>query len=278
MSIREILVCVQPTAVSFAHIDGAAHIAADQGARLTILFVQPERDIPLTARLQDETIDKRLETEEQDIARRVRRTVEERIAHLGISQRWLEAIGPVEPHLSRQANVTDLIVLEGFSSSGSHGMVNPLIVSQVMASGRAVLAIPPSMSGRTVGRTILVAWDGSRESSRALRDSLPLLTKADRVVVLTVIAPDSKLLVDGEGMVGDIGTYLRDRGIKALPSVVRLSIGTGPFETILEQAQRVGADLLVMGAFGRGRLQEMVLGSITHAALKNWNGAVLVSH
>ena len=55
----------------------------------------------------------------------------------------------------------------------------------VTAAGVPVLALPPDISG-DLGQSILVAWNGSREATRAVQDALPLLQAAERVMLCAV--------------------------------------------------------------------------------------------
>src|SRR5579884_3470585 len=51
----------------------------------------------------------------------------------------------------------------------------------VMGAGRPVLVVPYAGAFATVGRRVLIAWDGSREAVRALNDAMPLIAGAERV-------------------------------------------------------------------------------------------------
>jgi nucleotide-binding universal stress UspA family protein len=62
-----------------------------------------------------------------------------------------------------------------------------------MAAGRPVLVVPYAGNFETVGKRILVAWDGTREANRALNDALPLLADSEAVTVMFVGANERAL-------------------------------------------------------------------------------------
>jgi nucleotide-binding universal stress UspA family protein len=49
-------------------------------------------------------------------------------------------------------------------------------------------------------------------------------------------------------------------------------------ELLLSQAADFGADLIVMGAYGHARFQELVLGGVTRTMLQAMTVPVLMSH
>ena len=61
----------------------------------------------------------------------------------------------------------------------------------VMATGRPMLLVPFAGELGLVGRRVLIAWDGTREASRALHDALPLIARAEAVCVMMVRARDA---------------------------------------------------------------------------------------
>ena len=81
-----------------------------------------------------------------------------------------------------------------------------------MASGRPVLVWPYTGKFPTPGRTVLVAWNATREATRALHDSMPFLKRADRVVVASIAASP-----DESSMAESLVQSLVRRGVKAEP-------------------------------------------------------------
>ena len=102
---------------------------------------------------------------------------------------------------------------------------------------------------------------------------MPLLQKADRVTVLTVIG--------GTGVPGpsaeQLIRYLQRNGIAAEPLIVELARrNTG--EAILATAKTLGCDLLIKGAYTQNRLREMIFGGATQHVLANGALPVLLAN
>ncbi|MGE4280116.1 MAG: universal stress protein [Magnetospirillum sp.] len=146
----------------------------------------------------------------------------------------------------------------------------------IMNGGRPVLVVPQYGRFDHAGGTILVAWNGSREATRAVYDALPLLACAERVVILTLDGHPSDQSV-GENPGADIALVLARKGVRVElvhSTAGELDVGNA----LLSRCVEIGADLLVMGAFSRHPLRERALGGATHHILKHMTLPVLFSH
>lgn len=170
---------------------------------------------------------------------------------------------------------SDLIVLSQISSERPLPVGGRQMVEQVvMSSGRPVLVVPYIGWRKTLGERITVAWDGGRESARAVSDALPLLMKANEVTLL-VINPHKGN--HGEEPGADIGLHLARHGVKAEVRRAEFSdVDTG--NAILSQVADLSSDLLVMGAYGHSRLRELVVGGVTRTVFEEMTVPVLMSH
>ena len=128
--------------------------------------------------------------------------------------------------------------------------------SALFESGRPVLLAPPTPP-RSIGETILVAWNCSTEQARATALAMPLLRKAKRVVVCTV----EGATVPGPS--GDqIARYLRRNDV--VTEAVTVAAGQRrPGEVLLSQAEAFGCDLMIKGAYTQSRLRQMIFGGTT---------------
>jgi nucleotide-binding universal stress UspA family protein len=125
------------------------------------------------------------------------------------------------------------------------------------------------------GECAIVGWKDSRESRRALTDSLPLLKRAKSVIIVGVCG-DPNTIVDQGGM-QDVARRLASHGIEATVDVVPR--GKGAVSTALEEtANRHRADLIVTGAYGHSRLREWALGGVTEDLIAASSKFVLFSH
>jgi nucleotide-binding universal stress UspA family protein len=164
----------------------------------------------------------------------------------------------------RDAEDDETFIAEGF----------PELV--VLGGARPTLFLPYAGVLPTSFKTVMVAWNGGREAARAIADALPLLTRAGKVVVTTVATTsDTRDMEDLPDV--DVAAYLSRHGVKAeVTRSAGIDIDAG--EWLLSQAADVGADLLVMGAYGHARLREFVLGGVTRTLLKSMSIPVLMSH
>ena len=138
------------------------------------------------------------------------------------------------------------------------------------------LVLPPGWDRDTAFSRVLVAWDGSVEATRAIHAALPFLRDAQRVVLLDGGRPHSPeaecYLPHFEPFV-----YMARHGIEADPMCVGVPSRTAG-ATLLMKADQVGADLIVMGAFGHSRMRERVIGGATRHVLENANIPVFLTH
>jgi nucleotide-binding universal stress UspA family protein len=179
---------------------------------------------------------------------------------------WQEAEGDRGDLLTEAARTTDLL-LSRHAKAGSTEA--PDVLDQlVTAAGVPVLALPPGFSG-DLGRTVLVAWNGSREATRAVHDALPLLREAKRVVLSTVGDEAATTLEAAAAMLRRHGLAVQAHKLDELDG--------NAGEVLLAQAAAHAADLLVMGAYGHTRLRELVFGGATRHVLREATLPVLFS-
>ena len=209
---------------------------------------------------------------EQELAKRQRRFSElvfgkaRKIEWRGSSDYSLKAFAD-------QLRATDLLVLGPDSKVLAESHFNPATI--ILQAGRPVLFVPDNSKNVTLNR-ILIAWKDSRESRRALADSLPYLKKAKNILLLGVRENEqSKKQI--EGILSDVSNYLAHHGIPCKTKAVRPAKQTAA-EEILSQAKDFKPGLIVAGAYGRSRVGEWVFGGVTKTLLETSSCACLFSH
>jgi hypothetical protein len=98
---------------------------------------------------------------------------------------WLKNAPPGDSFVGSHGRVFDVIVMNR-SDRNATDLHNQAINSGLFESGRPILLAPPSPPNQ-IGTNVLIAWNRSTEQARATALAMPLLQKADRVTVLTVI-------------------------------------------------------------------------------------------
>lgn len=140
----------------------------------------------------------------------------------------------------------------------------------LFGAGRACLFVPPKQGASPAFGTVLVAWNGRKESARAIAEAMPILHQAGQVLVTTV---DEGGTISGD----DIARHLSRHGIGSVIGTIPPSLD-GPGRALLDEARRVGANLLVMGGYGHSRFMEWMLGGATRYVLSNATIPVLMAH
>ncbi|MCW7540897.1 universal stress protein [Aquabacterium sp. A7-Y] len=182
------------------------------------------------------------------------------------------------PSMIQHAACADLLVI----GQADHRAPTPAVPwafpqHVILCSGRPVLLVPIKGEFPVVGSRVLVAWNGSREATRAIFDALPLLRAASAVQVVVFDEEDldhgpSCPRPQPEHLLGWLARHSVIAGLSREPHRGRLG------RQLLHKVSEQGADLLVMGCYGHSRLTELVLGGATRAVLADMQVPVLMSH
>lgn len=141
--------------------------------------------------------------------------------------------------------------------------------------GRPVLIVPYIGASDATGKCVLIAWDGSRESARAVNDAMPLLQTAEQVDVLHMYS--DKRDSDSPSVANRLCEALARNDIEANAHEIYLD-GLEVGDLLLSRAADLGSNLVVMGAYGHSRLRELVLGGATRDMLAHMTIPSLMSH
>ena len=168
----------------------------------------------------------------------------------------------------------DVLVIGQPNETDASGVEPDFAERLLLAAGRPALVIPYAGDFPAVGTRVLVAWNASREATRALTDAIPILREAKQV---DVIAFNPKDAPHGEVPGADIGLYLARHGIKVSVSQQTADdVDVG--NQLLSRAADLDSDLVVMGAYGHSRMKELILGGATRTVLNSMTVPVLMSH
>jgi nucleotide-binding universal stress UspA family protein len=171
---------------------------------------------------------------------------------------------------------SDLIIVGQTGREAPGDIVARSLPQQVMLrSGRPVLIVPGAGDFPEIGRNVLVAWDGTRESAVALRDALRLLDKTSRVTLVSLRKANEPEDLGRLYLAQTIDWLLR-YGIRATARQYMTTIGVA--DSLLSCAASMGADLVVMGGYGHTRVRELVIGGVTHEILAHMTVPVLMAH
>jgi nucleotide-binding universal stress UspA family protein len=180
--------------------------------------------------------------------------------------------------LVHHAHCSDLTVLtQADPGAPGHRVAQDMVEQVVLYSARPTLILPHVGHFKTVGSNAMVAWDDSREAARALSDALPLLRLAERVQVISWNEPkDGADAATLRPRLDALRQWLLWQGVTAEVAVETSTIAVA--EAMLSRAADLGADLIVMGAYGHARWTERMLGGATRGLLAAMTVPVLMSH
>ena len=149
------------------------------------------------------------------------------------------------------------------------------IEEALFEGGRSILLAPPGVKPRDAIRTIVIGWVNARESARAIAEALPLLQQAELTEVVCVEERAAGL--DRALARADIAAHLARHGVPVNINMV-CDEQRDAATTILTNAHRVSADLIVIGAYGHSRLREWVLGGVTRDLIARSDIPLLLAH
>ncbi len=279
MSIRDVLVHFTDDGHFDDRLDTAVAVAEKFDAHLIGLYVPVVPYLPryiLPFFTSDMLRDHREQYEQAEADAQSR--FNSRTQRAGVRAEWRhvkgeDVVGAGVGAVAGHGRYADIIVVGQHDPDAPKGEAGDDLADEVtMNSRRPVIAVPFAGEFKTLGKRVLVAWNGSREAARATHDALPFLTQADKVVVLGVSA-------SGEDHIqgADLSTHLARHGVDVeIHNRGQDNVGVG--DVILNAVSDLGADLLVIGAYGHSRVRELVLGGVTRHLLRHMTVPVLMSH
>jgi nucleotide-binding universal stress UspA family protein len=175
--------------------------------------------------------------------------------------------------IAREVQTMDLFI--GTRPYGDPTHAERVEETVLFQSGRGCFFAPPASTPPSAYDTVFVAWKASRESARAVAEAMPFLRQA-RQVVVGLVDEEGAPEQFGEEPGADIGRHLSRHGINAELRVITGWTYVG--EALLNEAERLGANLIVMGGYGHSRLREWALGGATRHLLGHAKVPVLMAH
>jgi nucleotide-binding universal stress UspA family protein len=279
MSYRDLLVVLDTDPSARVRIEIAAALADRFAAHLVGLYPLPMPEAPRHFGYYDPALlnpfFEELRARARDAADKTRQTFEHIASRRGVSAEWREIPEGADADPALHARYADLTILGQFDPD-KPDTIRPRPEQVTLVSGRPILVVPNVGNFADLGRRVVIGWNASREAARAVNDAMPLLTAAETVTVLT-IDPREGPRAHGELPGADISLHLARHGVKAeIERTVSADLPLG--EVLLSRVADLGADLLVMGAYGHSRARELLLGGATRSLLRSMTLPVLMSH
>jgi nucleotide-binding universal stress UspA family protein len=285
MAIKSILVPVTGDGQDRRCLDAAAVVAGADGAHITLLFgeINPAA-MPVIYGgdgvgfyLTEEFL--QALTERNDLHRQ--RAQEVYAAWTKAAGIAADMVGEGVPKAATARFVS--VPAEATNAVRDFAVVNDLVVTMLpdptaleradqfeaalFTARKPVLAVPREGPLPLPGTPAAIAWNGSPEASRAATVALPLLRRAGSVI----------LLHTGSTEIAPVIEFLGRHGVTATAQA--LQPGSGDIgAALLAEAGRLGASLLVLGAYGHSRARELIFGGVTRHALQHAGIPLLLTH
>jgi nucleotide-binding universal stress UspA family protein len=272
MEYRSILVHLDGSERSNTCLDLALLVAQLHGAHVNALFA------PVTAD-HESAWSMTLTTGYRVLAREDRRRALEhrflnRLSQANLKGAWHTATAHAQQALLARAPFADLIVLgQSDPTDPDASLSNGMQVRVTLAAGRPVLWVPFAGTFPTVGERVAVAWDAGQAATRALHDALPFMRLAAHTTLVTLNAERVGRIAGA-----DIALVLARHGIDVEVTQLHTPPTVSIPDALLSRVDKLGCDLLVMGAYGHARWKELILGGVTQTVLGSMSVPVLMSH
>jgi nucleotide-binding universal stress UspA family protein len=182
---------------------------------------------------------------------------------------WRSMLDSPGELLLREARAADLLVIGRRRSGDDHdrGVI-------LLRAGRPILLVPDTARPLELGR-VVVAWKDTRECRRAVRDALPLLQGAKKVLLVEVGEYEEH--AQSKKTLADVAGYLVRHRVLVADQVWCPPCGSVAAE-LFQFVRDERADLIVAGGYGHSRLGEWIFGGVTRELLAASPVCCMLSH
>lgn len=279
MAIKDLLVAYDSNESSISAAKFAARMAGKYGAAITgiHIYTQVKYESHVRHWIPEDVIKNVRDAAigvEKSVADSFTRTIEE--TGFKGKMNWISSEGRPDTLMPRYARYFDMLITGQFSNVDSSGGGSVSPEELLLRSGKPIIVVPQSFQAIPLKEEAAVAWDGSRSAARALTDAMQILETKNRLDVIRLISSDedeAKRVLPEH----DLVAHLELHGINA--NLVQIKQGRQRAgQVILDHCQKTKPDVLVMGAYGRGKFGTLLFGSTAQYVLKHMTVPVLLSH
>ena len=272
MTIKDIVVHQGDDAHADRRLAAGTALAKQFDARLTGVYVLGFPTLPgyVQTEMPTEIIEQTYR-EIRAMGEAKRKEFDAAMSREGVNGEFRLMEGDVTDAVALCGRYCDLLVV-GQPNPDHPASIDGLAEELLLASGRPVLVVPYTGDQSHMGKRIMVAWTATREATRAVHDAMPLLQKADEVVVFSVNPDDDEHLAGA-----DICAHLARHGVNATARhIVAPDMKVG--DSMLSAVADNGIDLLVMGAYTHSRVRQLILGGVTRHVLEQATLPLFMAH
>lgn len=172
------------------------------------------------------------------------------------------------------ARCADIVVMASGDTEPESAAHLKLVETVVRDAGRPVVVVPSTFEGVTLGQSVLIGWNGTREAARAAHDVLNVLQDGDVAHILRINDGNHEAKQDSTS--SDLAAAFARFGI-ATTLIQKTWEKPGVGAALNKEAFVQGADLIAIGAYGHSRAYDFVIGAATRDLLKTSKLPVLFS-
>ena len=278
MPIKDILVLCDAGEANDYRVETAMSLAKVFDAHVTGVHLIPYPLIPVYGGIYPPYTDFSAAVQmdkTEELTQHLKEVFEKVATRLEVPYHWKTMEGIDVDYVIDNARYADIVITpQGYSRYGEYEpqRINDYFTTHL---GRPLLVIPDLKKVFGLPKNVVVAWNESREATRAVHDALPLLETAENIQVVAVSKNEKE---ERRSMIvcDDLRNHLARHGVNVdVASPARSPKGVG--ETIMESALETEADLIVMGAYGHSRFKQIILGGVTRHMLDHATIPVLLS-
>lgn len=219
-----------------------------------------------------------------DIEEQVRREGDEieaalasRLARFGIAfeVRRLEARPAALVRMAaRQARWADLFIATCPYRQDMEQDWADLVEAVLTESGRGILLAPPGARAPEKFDRVLIGWRDCRQAIRAVAEAMPLIRVARQTDIVYAFTKEDET-TDRSAV--DLAGHLSRNNASVEIHPVKLEAGVAT-EALLDESERLGSNLIVMGGYGQSRWLEWFMGGTTRDVITQTDRALLLAH
>ncbi|MDG4719119.1 MULTISPECIES: universal stress protein [Thalassospira] len=285
MAIRTILAPVAGTAIDQRVMETAFRMAKRFNAHLEALFVaaEPQDAIPIVGEGMSGLIIEEMiraaetETEKREVNGKASFAAAVKDAGIETSETptddakptcaWRKDSGREDETVARRGRLFDLVVIGRDPKEASASLT---FDAALMETGRPILVAPENPPA-TVGEKVMIAWNGGVEAARAVTSAMPLLRSAKEVTIVSIGD-----VPYGRACGKALAVQFRWHGVEA--NVVDNTDSGNVANALISEAEKCGADTIVLGAYSHSRFKEMILGGVTQDMLAKCTLPLWIMH
>lgn len=253
-----------------ARLTFALGLAEIFSAELTVVHALPLRHFHAsTGRSASALFSEALREAAEEHAAKLRAETFRVADELGKDVRWISDNDDVQDIVAREALLSDLTIVGRSREVRLEDWIRDHLVDYLTKTvATPVLYLPPGVPPVEKIGTLIIAWDASHPAMRAIRGALPFLRRADAVHIVAV----GKRVED----VSALKAYLSRHGVSSQTHAFEAT-SAGVAGSLLEKADRLGTDWIVMGANSKPKIHSLLFGSVTRSLMHETTRPLLMS-